>query len=172
MKKIYIFDIDGCIMPPIFTNFNNSETRANLIKEVVKIGNNIKLFPSFIEFYKKHCTQVEYVYFITGRKLSEFGKLTAYQLKALNDIKKFQVVYYPERKAHRINKYFTWKVKKIKKIIKDCIKRDENFKGDVNFNIFDDMNNYFLKIRRMEDKWKIQINTILIDSENIWNHII
>jgi len=175
MKEVYIFDIDGCVMPPIFTNFNIGERRANLVKEIIKNGNNVKLFPSFIEFYKKHCTQAEYVYFITGRKLSEFGKLTADQLKALNDIKKFQVVYYPERKGHRIKKYFAWKVKKIKKIIKDCIKREnsyENFKRGVKFNIFDDMNDYFQKIRRMEGKWRIQIHITLIDSENDWNHII
>lgn len=175
MKEVYIFDIDGCVMPPIFTNYSNSEPRKNIVKEVIKNGNHVKLFPSFIEFYKKHCTHAESIFFITGRKYSEFGKLTEEQLQILTEIKNFHVIYYPERKTHKIKKYFTWKIKEIKDIINNIIKSKssyENSKEKDNFNIFDDLNDYFPKIRKFGDKWRIQIHLTLIESENNWIHLL
>ena len=72
-------------------------------------------------------------------------------------------------------RYFTWKVKKIKEVIKNTIKNkrlNEGSKENVKFNIFDDMNDYFLKIRKLEDKWHIQINLTLIENENSWNQLL
>lgn len=76
-KEIYIFDIDGCIMPPIISNFGeNAEIREKTINEAIRNGHKVKLFPDFINYYKKSCKQAELMVFITGRKHSEIGKLT------------------------------------------------------------------------------------------------
>ena len=175
MREVYIFDIDGCVMPPIFSNFNSNESRKNIVKEVIKNGNNVNLYADFIKFYNKYCTQAELVFFITGRKKSEFGTLTENQLKYLATIKDFHVIYYPEGNSHKIKKYFTWKSKKTKEIIKNTIKKNNfnsNSNGNIRFSIFDDMNNYFPKIREFENKWDIQIQLTLIEGENNWNLLI
>jgi hypothetical protein len=169
IREVYIFDIDGCIMPPIFTNFNNDEPRHKIVKEVIKNGNHVNLFPVFIEFYNKHCTEAESIYFITGRKASEFSNLTQQQLHMLAEIKDYHIIYYPEGKPHKIQKYFAWKVKEIKGIIEDIInKKDLNENSKFIFKIFDDMKDYFPKVRKLADKWQIQIKLTLIKSENDW----
>jgi len=175
MREAYIFDIDGCVMPPIFSNFNNNQSRKKIVKDVIKNGNKVKLYPDFIKYYEKYCIHAESVFFITGRKQSEFGKLTENQLQPLANIKPFQIIYYPEGKSHKIQKYFTWKAKKIKEIIKNTIigkNFSKNSQENVKFNIFDDMNDYFLKIRKFKDKYKVQIHLTLIENENCWNHLI
>jgi len=172
MREIYIFDIDGCVMPPIFSNFNSNETRKIIVKEVIKNGNNVNLYPVFIKFYEKYCIQSESVFFITGRKKSEFGKLTENQLQPLANIKLFQVIYYPEGKSHKIQKYFAWKVKEVKEIIKNAMKNkrfNESSNENINFNIFDDMNEYFPRIREFKDTYSVNIHLTLIDKENSWN---
>ncbi|MBA7620119.1 hypothetical protein ES703_27463 [subsurface metagenome] len=175
MREVYIFDIDGCVMSPIFSNFNSNQSRKKIVKDVIKNGNNVNLYPDFIKYYEKYCIQAESVFFITGRKESEFGKLTKNQLQSLANTKTFQIIYYPEGKSHKMWRYFTWKVKKIKEVIKNTIKNkrlNEGSKENVKFNIFDDMNDYFLKIRKLEDKWHIQINLTLIENENSWNQLL
>lgn len=175
MREVYIFDIDGCIMSPIFSNFNSNQSRKKIVNNVIKNGNNVNLYPGFIKYCEMYCIQAESVFFITGRKESEFGKLTENQLQSLATTKTFQIKYYPEGKSHKILKYFTWKVKKINEVIKNTIKNkrlNEGSKENVKFNIFDDMNDYFLKIRKLEDKWHIQINLTLIENENSWNQFL
>lgn len=175
MREIYIFDIDGCVMPPIFTNFNNNESRKKIIEDVIQNGNDLKLFPSFIEFYKRQCLLAESIYFITGRKSSEFGKLTESQLQILKAVKDFHVIYYPERKEHKIRIYFAWKVKEIRNIIKKSIKNynlRRKIEEEVKFYIFDDMNEYFPKIKKIGNKWNIKIQLTMIESENDWNHLL
>ncbi|HEC39757.1 hypothetical protein LCGC14_1154960 [marine sediment metagenome] len=175
MREVYIFDIDGCVMSPIFPDFNNNESREKVVGDAVHNGNGIKLFPDFVKYYKKYCTQAESIFFITGRKRSEFGKLTNKHLLPLVNIKKFSVIYYPEAKPHKIRKYFNWKAKKIKAIIKSTTnKKDINIAKKVNyiFNIFDDLNDYFLKIRRYKDKQDVQIRLTLIEDENSWNQFL
>ncbi|MFX1450811.1 MAG: hypothetical protein ACFFCM_08215 [Promethearchaeota archaeon] len=172
MTEVYIFDIDGCIMPPIFTNFNDKEPRKNVVKEIIKNGNQVDLFPEFINFYKRYCVHAESIYFITGRKYSEFGKLTENQLKYLKAFKIFHIIYYPEKKAHKIQEYFKWKLKEIKKIIKKTVKNKnshETSQEKVKFYIFDDMENYFPNLRKINDHLLIQIHLRLIDSETSWN---
>jgi len=172
MAEVYIFDIDGCIMPPIFTNFNDKEPRKNLVKEIIANGNQVELFPDFINFYKRHCIHAESSYFITGRKYSEFGKLTEKQLKYLKTFKTFHVIYYPEKKTHKIQEYFTWKLKEIKNIIKKTVKSKNSYESSqekVKFYIFDDMEDYFPNLRKIGDHWSIQIHVGLVDSETSWN---
>ena len=173
MREVYIFDIDGCVMAPIFPNFTNNETREKVVVEAVHNGNGIKLFPGFIEYYKKYCIKAESIYFITGRKESEFGELTDKQLHPLVKIKSFNVIYYPEAKSHKIGKYFDWKAKKIKEIIKNIThKKDYNISNYLTFNVFDDMNDYFSKIRKFGDKRNIQIHFTMIENENSWNQLL
>ena len=171
-REVYIFDIDGCIMPPIFTNFNKNEPRKKIVKDVIKNGNNVKLYPNFIEFYRKYCKKAELIFFITGRKSSEFGKLTENQLQSLTNIRKYQIIYYPESKKHKIKKYFTWKTKEIEKIIKNTIKSKDFIdciEEKVKFFIFDDLNDYFPRIKKYESKYKVQIYLGFIDNKNMWN---
>ncbi len=175
MREVYIFDIDGCVMSPIFPDTNNEETRESIVGVSVHNGNGIKLFPNFVKYYEKYCVQAESIFFITGRKKSEFGRLTDNHLRPLVDIKPFKVIYYPEAKPHKIRKYFNWKAKRIKAIIKSTnnkkyfnISTKENFR----FNIFDDMNEYFSKIRKLRDKRDIQIHLTMIENENSWNQLL
>ena len=172
MRDVYIFDIDGCIMPPIFSNFNGDESRKNIVKKAITNGNNIALFPGFIKFYEKYCNNAESIFFITGRKSSEFGELTENQLKSLSDGNKFHIIYYPEKKPHKIKKYFSWKVKKIKEIIRSTVKtKNLRYSSDksIKFKIFDDMNDYFTKIIDFIETIGVQIQLSLIDNENSWN---
>ncbi len=175
MREVYIFDIDGCVMPPIFSDFTNDETREKIVGDAVHNGNGIKLFPDFVKYYKRYCVQAESILFITGRKKSEFGRLTNKQLHPLVNIKKFNVKYYPEAKSHKIRNYFNWKAKSIKAIIKSTNNKKHfniSLKKNFTFNIFDDMNNYFSKIRKFGDKQDIQIHFKLIEDENSWNQLL
>ncbi|MCP6718647.1 MAG: hypothetical protein KJI71_00260 [Patescibacteria group bacterium] len=175
MREVYIFDIDGCVMSPIFPETNNEKTREKIVGDAVHNGNGIKLFPDFVKYYKKHCVQAELIFFITGRKKSEFGRVTDNHLRPLVDIKPFKVIYYPETKQHRIRKYFNWKAKRIKVIIKSTNnKKHFNIptKKNFTFNIFDDQNNYFSKIRKFGKKRDIQIHFTMIENENSWNQLL
>ncbi len=172
MREAYIFDIDGCIMSPIFPESNNEETREKIVGDAVHNGNGLKLFPDFVKYYKKYCVQAELIFFITGRKKSEFGRLTDKHLRPLVDIKPFKVIYYPEAKPQKIRKYLNWKAKIIKVIIKSTTNREHHnisTKESFVFNIFDDMNDYFSKIRKFEDKWDIRIHLTMIENENSWD---
>ena len=100
-EDIYIFDIDGCIMPAIISNSeDNNHSREKTVKDSINNGQKIKLYPDFINYYKKNCERAKSIFFITGRKKSEFGSLTEVQLKPLNKIQRYQIIYYPEGKGH------------------------------------------------------------------------
>jgi hypothetical protein len=159
-------------MPSIFKNFNSDKPRKKIIREAIENGGKAKLYTKFIEFYKKNCTLAERIYFLTGRKFKEFGKFTEKQLQILTEFKDFHVIYYPERKSYKSRQYFAWKVKEIRKIIKESIKKvleqeilNEKFK----FYIFDDMNEYFPEIRSIKEILNHQLQLIVIESENNWN---
>ncbi|MFW9818358.1 MAG: hypothetical protein ACFFE5_02015 [Candidatus Thorarchaeota archaeon] len=174
MKNIYIFDIDGCVMPVIFENFNSGEPRKKVISDAIKNGNKASLYPEFIEFYKKLSREAESIYFLTGRKYKEFGKITENQLQILNDFRDFQIIYYPERKSYKSHQYFAWKVKEIKKIIKNSIKRAKsqgNLDGALKFNIFDDMSDHFTDIKKIKEISNHQIQLTVIKSKSNWGHL-
>ena len=175
MREVYIFDIDGCIMTPIFSDLGNNESREKIVNDAVHNGSGIKLFPDFVKYYKKYCIKAESIFFITGRKRSEFGKLTNKHLLPLVNIKKFSVIYYPEAKSHKIRKYFNWKAKRIKVIIKNTIMKkrlNNSTKKVFTFNIFDDMNNYFSTIRKFGDKREIQMHLTMIENKNSWDQLL
>ena len=175
MREVYIFDIDGCIMAPIFPESNNKETREKIVGDAVHNGNGLKLFPDFVKYYRKYCVQAESIFFITGRKKSEFGRLTDNHLSPLVGIKTFKVIYYPEAKSNKIRKYLNWKAKKIKAIIESTTNKkyfNASIKENFTFNIFDDMNEFFSKIRKFGDKLNIQIHLTMIENENSWNQLL
>ncbi|MHA1294694.1 MAG: hypothetical protein ACTSQJ_18815 [Promethearchaeota archaeon] len=176
MKEIYIIDIDGSIMPALFSNIDeNRESRDKIIKKILEKGNGIFLFPEFIEFYEKCCKHAEAVIFITGRQESEFGELTELQLKPLKNIKDFQIIYYPEQKTYKANEYFNWKIKKIQEIFNGKIIKDNNLRivnNDTIFRIFDDMDDYFPKLKEIVDKLNLNAVLISISDSNTWKSLI
>ena len=172
-EDIYIFDIDGCVMPPIISNFNDNHTsRKETVKEVINNGHTIKLYPDFIKYYKRNCERSESVIFITGRKKSEFGKLTESQLKPLNKIKRYQIIYYPERNVHESDIYFEWKIKKVKKLINrnGKIQYKDHSKARF-FKIFDDMDEHFPKIKELSEIFGVKVKLYSINGKNSWESL-
>ena len=172
MREIYIFDIDGCVIPPIFSNFiDENAPRERVVKFVEENGYKFELFPAFITFYKKNCKAAESVIFLTGRKKSEFGKLTESQLSSLTEIKSFRIIYYPEEKQNIAREYFKWKPKQIQKILKGII-------GDHHFNkesrellaikVFDDLTKYYPKVEKIAKKLKLDIQLFKIEGKESW----
>ena len=172
-EEIYIFDIDGCIMPPIISNFDdNNNSREETVKESVSNGQKMELFPEFIKFYQNHCERAKLVIFITGRKKSEFGDLTEFHLKPFDGLKRYKIIYYPEGKPHNSDEYFEWKIKEIQKILNINEKNQFNeYNNSVSFKIFDDMDDYFPKIKDLSKKFGINIQLYLIKGENSWNFL-
>ncbi len=171
MEEIYIFDIDGCVMPPIILNFNDSHSsKKKEVKEVLKNGQRIKLYPDFVKYYRRNCIRSGTVIFITGRKESEFGKLTESQLKPLNKIKRYQIIFYPEGNTHEPDLYFEWKTKQIKKII-DSLGRKQYYDNSNQkfFRIFDDMDDYFSNIEEFSKNYELIVELFLIMGEKTWN---
>ncbi|MFX0069697.1 MAG: hypothetical protein ACFFAO_01195 [Candidatus Hermodarchaeota archaeon] len=171
-KEIFVFDIDGCVMPPIISNFvENGETRDELIKNALKKGAEIHLYAEFVKYYEKHCKKADSVLFITGRKKSEFGELTEIQLKSLKNAREFEIIYYPEELHHTPDEYFEWKSNKIQKIVNGYIDKN-NSMGKLTkkstFNIFDDLNEYFPILKKFFIKKGLKINLVLIEGEESW----
>lgn len=138
MSDIFIFDIDGCIMPnafPIIKDAKNENDAKN--QEILKKASKLSLFPEFIEFYKKNCAKSLAVYFITGRKQKYYGKITESQLKPLKIYKNYLIKHFPDNKSHNIKEYFHWKANAIKRII-------NQWPQDlVRFHIYDDLKDLF-----------------------------
>ena len=160
-------------MPAIISNSDeNNHSREETVKESISNSHKIKLYPDFINYYKKHCQRAKSVVFITGRKKSEFGSLTEVQLKPVNKIQRYQIIYYPEGKGHKPDEYFEWKVKKIEEILdsntKDQSNKSNNDKNDVFVKLFDDMNDYFSEVKDLAKKVEIKIKFHLIKGEKSW----
>jgi len=172
MKEIYILDIDGCVMSPIFSNFvNKNGSRKKIVEDVEKNGYKIELFTEFIAFYKKYCKNAEAVIFLTGRKESEFGKLTESQLNSLFVIMDFTVIYYPEEKENRADEYYDWKVDQIHKIIKVNINGkllNRECKNNLNIKLYDDLIKYFPEIEKIAKELELKIHLFKIDGNESW----
>ena len=176
MKKIFIFDIDGCVLPSIFPNIHeDNQSKEKIIKNALEIGDKISLFPDFIEFYKKYCKSAESVIFITGRQKSSLGGLTETQLAPLREIKEFSLIYYPEEKSHIAKEYFDWKVNRIREILKGEIKKtvavgvkEKRFL----LKIFDDTPDYFPKIKEIADALEVSIILVPINEPDTWKSLI
>ena len=172
MNEVYIFDIDGCIMPPIISNFDeNGEPREKMVNEARKIGLKLGLFSNFINYYEKSCKHAISVYFITGRKKSEFGKLTESKLSLLKQLRAFHIVYYPESKLHKSQEYIEWKTNIVQKIIKRNT-NDKNYGNNIVFHIFDDMNDYFPSLKELSETNGLEVNFSLIKGEKSWKKLV
>ena len=92
--------------------------------------------------------------------------MTDKQLQPLLNLKKFDIIYYPESKPHKIQEHFDWKVKEIKEII------EKSPRGNFVFKIFDDMSDYFPKLRKFAGKQNIQLYLKIIETETSWSQFI
>ena len=172
MEEIYIFDIDGCVLPPIFSNFiGKHSSREKLVVDIEKNGYKIPLFPEFLTFYEKKCKNARSVIFITGRKENEFGNLTQSQLKPLEHIKSYKVIYYPEEKEHRAQEYYDWKVDQINKILKAEIEKkkfDINQNSNLKVKIYDDMVKYFPRLKKKAKLLELELELFKIKGKKSW----
>lgn len=167
-KEIYIFDIDGCIMPSIFPNIHDpNQNREQIIRDVNEEGKDIRLFPEFIKFYENICKKVALlVFFITGRQQKAFGELTEDQLKKLRKFKHYFILFYPEEYSHVPKTYFQWKIEMI-----TCIFRVFKNSEGIIFRIFDDMGDYFNEIKFIANSLNLKQKCYLINNDNLWESI-
>ena len=172
MKEIFIFDIDGCILHSKFPDIHdNSQSKEIVIKEVLKNGNMVRLFPEFIEYYEKNCRAAETIFFMTGRQKNSLGELTERQLSPLNRIKPFQMIYYPEGTSHIATNYFDWKVNQLVEIFKKYNNSEHHnidSKNKYIFKIYDDMKEYFPRIITIADEFNIKISLKHVISPEGW----
>jgi hypothetical protein len=173
MEEIYIFDLDGCVMPPIFSNFvDRRKSRDKLVDYVEKNGYKVSLFSSFLRFYEKHCRNAKSIIFITGRKKSEFGKLTDSQLNPLTTIKSYNIIYYPEEKVNRAQEYFDWKTEEIEQILKREIENSLNYKENFKVKIFDDLVKHFPRLKKIAKNLDLRVAFFKIKGEKSWTSLI
>jgi len=167
MVDIFIFDIDGCIMPDIFPNIKEIQIDNKIIEfEYKKKASNVSLYPEFIEFYKKNCTNSLAVYFLTGRKQKYYGRITQSQLKPLKIYKHYSIKHFPDNKPHISKEYFHWKAKTIKGIM------NQWFHDSVRYHIYDDVEDIFPFIFREIPHVEGEYNCNLIQEQDDWVHII
>ena len=165
MGNIFIFDIDGCIMPDIFPNIKEVKNDNKAINhEIKKKSSSISLFPEFIEFYKSNCLESLAVYFLTGRKQKYYGKITETQLKPIKIFKDYIIKYFPDNRALILEEYLQWKAKNIKDIM------NQWFQDSVRFHIYDDLNDLFLRISREISPILREYNFKLIRKQADWVH--
>jgi len=166
MGNIFIFDIDGCIMPNIFPFVKDIKIENEINnQEIIKKASNLSLFPEFIEFYKRNCRDSLAVYFLTGRKQKYYGKTTEKQLKPIRIYKNYIIKHYPDKKTYTLTEYFQWKVDNIKEIIIKWLSYD------VKFHIFDDLEDLFPILFREIPHIATEYNCKLIQEQSDWAHI-
>ena len=133
MNKIFIFDIDGTIIPDIF---RNRIWGPDTVTKIIEEGGLMELFPGFIDYFISRCRHAKKVYFVTGRVKKDFLGMTVFQLlPIIND--KIEIIFYPPDKSYDEKVYYDWKTKTIRKIIK-------NHKDSI-FYIYDDRCGYYKK---------------------------
>ena len=153
-SNIFIFDIDGTVMPNLFTL--NSKSPLNQISQ-------LSLYPEFVEFYKEHCSKSLAVYFLTGRKQRDYVMITEKQLRPLKRYKEFTMIYYPNDKPHELEEYFIWKATTMKKIM-------NQWNSEIaRFHIYDDLEGLFPVIFQKISS-KVHFYTLnLIQTQVDWN---
>jgi len=162
MEDIYIFDIDGCIMPNLFQNFKVFTDDSEILNSYVKNRvNNLSLFPEFLDFYKRNCVDSLVVYFITGRTRKEYGRATKRQLYPLKKYKTFLLKFYPDEKSHVKKEYFDWKYKIITRII------DYHLIDSKNIHIYDDFRDIIFQLKKV-NSLKSKVHCNLIQKQSDW----
>ena len=145
-KKIFIFDIDGTILPDVIKDNPNWDLSDNnlSIKKIVEESSRTELFPGFVDYFKSRCRHAEKVYFVTGRVKEYFLGLTVFQLIPIHKIgKNIEMIFYPLNQSFEEKVYLGWKLKIIKSIIK-------KHKNSI-FYIYDDRCGYYDKIKKREN---------------------
>lgn len=137
-RIINIFDIDGTIIPNLFTNVKEFTKQEK--KQFIKQQKQVKLFPYFIKYYEVINELYKcYNIFLTGRKRKEYQKLTYKLLYPLQDIEYFQIIFYPESLLHIKESYYNFKILKTFEIIKFIINKCHFQYNEIKVQIFDDM---------------------------------
>jgi len=168
-KEVYIFDIDGCIMPSIFNEMNFFIYFLKKVNKLNKRADQTQLYPSFVKYYENHCMEAELVVFLTGRKHSEFGDITRKQLKRLQKFKNFRLIFYPEQKNHQLKEYLKWKTQNIFHIITNKIANERIEKIiEYNFKIFDDNGRYFKELKKITEELPVTLSFSQVYGENCW----
>lgn len=164
----FFIDIDGCVMPDMFSRvFYKDETEklihiAAIYKNAVET--DFQLFLEFIEFYKRITSNpnydIEEITFVTGRQENCFGWLTEKQLKPLEKIHWFHIHYFYNFAKHTAEVYQNFKVH----TILDTIQFNE-FRGILR--IYDDwdLSNEF------EASLDIPFEFNLITNREDWNKL-
>jgi hypothetical protein len=152
-SNVFIFDIDGCIMPNVFSLKEKTSVHALSL---------LSLYPEFVEFYKQCCPGSVAIYFLTGRKQGEHGEITEEQLKPLRSDEEYTIMYYPEAKSHDPDEYFQWKADSIKAIMNQWGSRK------VRFNVYDDLEELFPVLNREVSPKLKDYRAQLIQSRADW----
>ena len=170
-KKIFLIDIDGCILSSCFPNLTEPRNREKVIQEVLEFSKKISLFPAFIKYYENFIKN-HFSIFITGRQKSEFKELTEKQLEPLKKISPYlNIFYYPENRSHNPKKYFSWKTNVIKMYIND--ERTKYLIFDDLDNYFEDLKLYFWNLKHLRDfNYNYDISYFKVNSNDGWNDLI
>lgn len=165
MGDIFIFDIDGCIMPNVFPIIKDAKNENETINhEILNKASKLSLFPEFIKFYKRNCVKSLAVYFLTGRKKKYYKQLTEKQLEPIKSYKNYLIEYFPDDKPYTLKKYFKWKANSIKHIMNQWT---QDF---VRFHIYDDLKELFpIIFQEISPKIK-DYNCKLIQKQTDWIH--
>ena len=170
-NEVFIFDIDGCILPNLFENYGwaKDQSREHIIRDVNEKGKTARLFPNFVKYFGIQCQNALKIYFITGRQRNEFWELTMLNLDELSDFGyDFTIVWYPPNKKHTAKTYFNWKIKTIKTIMKGYQNASKKYGLKVNFIIYDDLSEYFPNLGKFAVKRGIEYYMNEIKTDEKW----
>lgn len=143
MKRIEIYDIDGCICKNIFPNLGEKADIKLLKEEIVKTP----LDSGFIKYYKLVSNRSTVKpFFLTGRKAVDFQIETLEQLKPLK-INHNQLIFYPDNYSYSKIRYYTFKIYNILAI---SVKNK-----NTEVIVYDDMDGYVSKLMGLGLKLKI-----------------
>ena len=167
-KVWYFIDIDGCIMPDMFSNVFYKDDQEKLIQIASVYKNarekNYQLYPEFIEFYTRinsnELCEIEEITFVTGRQDNCFGWLTEKQLKPLEKLRWFHIYYFYNFSKHTNKVYKNFKVS----TVLNALEFNE-FRGVLK--IYDDWD----LSKEFEDALDVPFEFNLIEKKEDWNKL-
>ena len=166
-KNVWLFiDIDGCIMDSMFNNafYDTDQQKISSIISAYEKGRSIKLYPEFIEWYKRithnEDFEIEAITFITGRQENCFGWLTYIQMLPLEKIHWFGINYFYQYGKHTWEAYRQFKTHSILDSLSFS-----NFTGQIK--IYDD----FDFLEDLEEILDRRFEFHLIKDKEDWNRL-